>query len=504
MKMARRVPALTGSAPVIGGVAASVAGRLSYVTLLIAAPLLPQIGNSYWTYPAVSHFWVFVPLCGLFLLPLVDVRRLRRMSHLDLLVLLSFGVALGSWGHSSFLSLLFVYAPLAYLCVRMVIVARVGRAPATYAPVAISRPWLPSSWLLAGIVVLVAVHMSWTLDGRVSTDVGPASVHGALQLVHGGPVYGVDRAAVAKLGYDPNEDAYGPVVYESYIPFASVAGAFAGARLAALFFDLLTAALLFALGRQVRGPTTGVTLAYAWLAFPFTLYSGGLAANDSLVAAALVGTLLVARSPARRGVMTALAAWTKLSPLALVPLMIGHAPPAFDRRRALLAFAVAFALATAIAVAPTLVHSSLSTFVTRTLGYQLGRPPGFSIWKRLTVGGFSGAPWIKPASQIAHGLMIALTGGFAVALLQAPKRQDVVGLAGASAAVLIALQLCDGYYSFTYILWFAPLVLVALILSRDERSTVAASIDVSALHDRSRGKRHETTVSALGRPVRTS
>jgi hypothetical protein len=49
-------------------------------------------------------------------------------------------------------------------------------------------------------------------------------------------------------------------------------------------------------------------------------------------------------------------------------------------------------------------------------------------------------------------------------LLRAPRRQDIIGLASASAAVLIALQICLSYYSFSYILWFAPLVLVTLIL----------------------------------------
>ena len=503
MKSMRRVYASTASASESHDAMPKLAGRLGYLALLITAPLLPQIGNSYWTYPAVSNFWVFVPLCGLFLLPLLDVRRPRRMSNIDLLALLSFGVALGSWGHSSWLSTLFIYVPLMYLFVRMVVVARVGRA-ATHGSATQSKSWLPTSWLLAGIVVLIAVHVSWTMGGRVNTDVGPASIRGALQLLHGRPVYGLDHPALAKLGFDPHEDAYGPVVYESYLPFASVAGTIVGARLAALFFDLLTAALLFTLGRQLRGPTVGVTLAYAWLAFPFTLYSGGLGANDSIVAAALVGTLLAARSPARRGAAAAIAAWTKLSPLALLPLMIGHAPPAGGRRAAQLAFAVAFALATGFVIGPTLTHSSLSTFVTRTFGYQFGRPPAFSIWRRLQAGGFAGAAWIKPASQIAHGLAIALTGGFAVALFRLPKRQDVVGLAGASAAVLIALQLCDGYYSFTYILWFAPLVLVALMLSRDEQDAIAAGSTLGSPRERSRGERHATTVSALGRPVRTS
>jgi hypothetical protein len=470
----RRALALSRPAPEIGGVAASTVRRLSYIALLIAAPLLPQLGNSYFTYPVVSHFWVYLVFCGLFLVPLIDPLRLRQMLHLDLLALLTFGVGLRYWYQTSLLSLLCIYAPLAYLCVRMVLVAHVGRPARTHVTVEPTQSRLPAPWLLAGIVVLIAVHMSWTLGGQVDTDVGPASVRGALKLVHGQPVYGANRAEVAKLGYDPHDDTYGPVVYESYVPFASIAGTTTAARLAALFFDLLTAALLFALGVQARGATIGVTLAYAWLAFPFTLYSGGLAANDSIVAAALVGTLLVARRPIRRGAMTALAVWTKLSPLALVPLMISHDPPAESRRKAALGFAGAFALASTLVLAPVLVHSSASTFVTRTFGFQLSRPPGFSIWERLNGGGLVAAAWVKPASQVVHGLLIAFTVGFALVLMRVPKRQDVVGLASACAAVLCAIQLCDGYYSFTYVLWFAPLVLTALILTRDERSAPTA------------------------------
>jgi hypothetical protein len=470
----RRALALSWPAPEIGGFAASTVRRLSYIALLVAAPILPQLGNSYFTYPVVSHFWVFLVLCGLFLVPLVDLRRLRQMLHLDLLVLLTFGVGLRYWYEASLLSLLCIYASLAYLCVRMVLVARVGRPHKTHVTVEPAQPWLPTSWLLAGIVVLIAVHTSWTLGGQVDTDVGPASIQGALKLVHGQPVYGANRAEVAKFGYDPHDDTYGPVVYESYIPFASVAGTTTAARLAALFFDLLTAALLFVLGRMVRGPTTGVTLAYAWLAFPFTLYAGSLAANDSLVAATLVGALLVERSPIRRGTMTAVAAWAKLSPLALVPLMVSHDPTAKSRRRAALAFAGAFTLVSVLVLAPVLIHSSTSTFVTRTFGFQLSRPPGFSIWERLDGGGLVSAAWVKPASQVVHGLLIAFTAGFALVLMRTPKRQDVIGLASASAAVLTVIQLCDSYYSFTYILWFAPLVLTALILMRDERTGPAA------------------------------
>ncbi len=489
--MVARVSALTRPAPGIASAPAGLAVRVAFVALLSAAPLLPQLGNSLQTYPAVSHFWVMLPFCGLFLLGLVDFEHVRRMLHLDLLVLLSFVIALGAWGQSRTWPMLFVYAPLVYLGARMGMIARVGRRdPAS--PAAALAPSLPRSWLVVGIVVLAEVHIGWTFGAKVNTDVGPGSVRGAQQILHGRPLYGADKALTANLGYDPHYDTYGPVDYEAYVPFASMAGSETAARLAALVFDLLTAALLFALGRQVRGPTMGVALAYAWLAFPFTLYTDGLGANDAMVAAALVGTLLLARSPVRRGTMAAVAAWTKLTPLALVPVLAGHNPSGQDRRRQVLAFGVAFALASAVVFVPALAHGSVGTFMTRTFGFQLSRNPGYSIWERLDSNAVVGsATWITTASSVAHGLIIALTGGFAIALLWMPKRQDVVGLAGACAAVLIAVLACDGYYSFTYILWFAPLVLVALLLDHGERRPAGAPAQAM-------------TVSSLGSPVSTS
>jgi hypothetical protein len=481
-----------GLAARLAAAPASLAARLIFIALLVSCPLLPQLGNSFPTYPAVSHFWVLLPFCGLFLLPLIDFGHLRRMVHLDLLVLLSFAGALGFWERPRLWPLLFIYAPLIYLLARMAMIARVGTEhPRTPRAMPFQR-LLPRSWLIVGIVVLTAVHVNWTLNARVNSDVGYASVHGAQNLLHGHAVYGADPSLVANLGYDPHYDTYGPVNYEAYIPFAGVAGTTTAARLATLFFDLLTAALLFTLGRQVRGPTAGVTLAYAWLAFPFTLYADALGANDAILAAALVATLIVARSPARRGAIAALAVWTKLGPLALLPVLAGHDSSGRSRRRRLLTFAAAFVLLSAAAFVPVLLHSSPGTIVARTFGFQFGRPPSYSIWERLGDSAFVGSgSWIKTASGVAHGLITALVGGFALALLWMPRRRDVIGLAAASAAVLLAMQFCAGYYSFTYILWFVPLVLVGLLLPREEP------------HAPERPNQ-EMTVSSFGRRVRIS
>ena len=104
-------------------------------------------------------------------------------------------------------------------------------------------------------------------------DVGYAGVIGADKLIHGKPLYGhwpKDNA---------NGDTYGPVNYYAYVPFRAIFGwsgswdDLPAAHAAAIAFDLLTLLGLFLLGRRVRGPTLGVVLAYAWAAYPFTLYA---------------------------------------------------------------------------------------------------------------------------------------------------------------------------------------------------------------------------------------
>ncbi len=436
--------------------------RALLVALLGAAVLVAHVDSDGFEFPGVSNFYSLLPFCGLLALPLVDLHAPRRLLHLDLLVLCSLLVALGCWQNGRLWPTLLIYPPLVYLAARMVVVARIGqREPATRAPAAMPV-LLSRSWLVAGIVVLAVVHISWALGGNASTDVAAGGVQGALNIAHGRALYGRPAQSTAA---DPHTDTYGPLNYEAYLPFTALAAGQRAARLTTLAFELLTALLLFVLARQIRGPTFGFLLAYCWLAFPFTLYEDALGFNDSIVAATLVATVLVARSPARRGAMAALAAWTKLSPLALIPLLAGHVGERPGARRALVEFGGAFLLATALIFVPVLAHSSVSTFVSRTFGFQSQRLPSGSIWAALQGQYAVGAPWLGTASRVLHGLLVALTGACAVALLRAPRRRDAVGLAAAAAAVLIALEVCLSYYSFSYILWFAPLVLLAVILA---------------------------------------
>ena len=51
----------------------------------------------------------------------------------------------------------------------------------------------------------------------------------------------------------------------------------------------------------------------------------------------------------------------------------------------------------------------------------------------------------------------------ALAVAFVPRRRDVATLAALAAAVLIALQLAVTHWFYLYLVWFAPLVWIALL-----------------------------------------
>ena len=98
------------------------------------------------------------------------------------------------------------------------------------------------------------------------------------------------------------------------------------------------------------GYALGIALAFAWLAYPFTLYTLGSSFNDSLVALGVVGCMLVLSSAPGRGAVAALSALTKFGTLALVPLFA--AGTGERRPRTLLAFAAAFVAVAVVVTIP--------------------------------------------------------------------------------------------------------------------------------------------------------
>ncbi len=323
----------------------------------------------------VNAWYVWVPLCLLFVAPFLPRRR-PSLLHLDLLVLLGFSISLAFFNHGEIgISVPIVYPFLIYLLVRALLLAfgkSVPRQPL--------RLLVPASWLVVAIVFLVGFRVGLNVTNSNVIDVGYAGVIGADKLLHDKPLY----------GHFPQDnvhgDTYGPVNYYAYVPFRAVFGwsgtwdDLPAAHAAAIAFDLLTLLGLYFLGRRIRGPSTGIVLAYLWAAYPFTLYSLSSNSNDSLVAMLLVLALLVISSAPARGAAIVLAGMAKFAPFALAPLFLRGADSSWPRKRSIAAFIAAFAGTMAVVLLPVLLNGGLHTFWKQTVASQFDRTSPFSIW----------------------------------------------------------------------------------------------------------------------------
>ena len=99
------------------------------------------------------------------------------------------------------------------------------------------------------------------------------------------------------------------------------------AHVAASAFDILAVLGLFVAGWRLWSPRMGVLFAFGWAANPFTAYSLNMNSNDALVGAAVAWLLAALSVPVVRGILLSVAGFTKLGPLALVPLFCVAARP---------------------------------------------------------------------------------------------------------------------------------------------------------------------------------
>jgi hypothetical protein len=197
---------------------------------------------------------------------------------------------------------------------------------------------------------------------------------------------------------------------------------------------------------RLRGKALGIALAYAWVAFPYSLFVLATNSNDTLVAALLVWALAAAATPTARGALVGLASAAKFAPLAVAPLFATLGRP--------VRFAVAFALVVAAVVIPFLPDGGVRDFYDTTLGFHAGRESPFSVW-----GQEPALDWLQTVVKVA-------AAGLAVAVAVVPRRRDTVQVAALAAAALIGLQLVTVHWFYLYVVWFAPLVLAALFAAQ--------------------------------------
>ena len=317
------------------------------------------------------------------------------------------------------------------------------------------RPRFPVKWLVIVTLFLITFRAGMNIQDSSVIDVGYSGVIGADRTAHAKPIYGTFPKD------NKNGDTYGPVAYYSYMPFEAIWpwhgkwDDLPAAHAAAIFFDLLTIVGLFLLGRRLRpgraGRDLGIVFAFAWASYPYTAYAMQSNTNDALVAASVVGILLVAARPLARGAMVAVAAATKLAPILLAPLFANLRPL---RPRSLVLYGLGFGGTLALVMAPTLIDPGISTFYDRTLGFQSSRGSPFSIW---------GQDHSLETLQTAVKLGVIALAGF-VAFF--PKRRTLAQSAALAAAVIVAAQMTVEHWFYLYIPWFFPLALVALTAGR--------------------------------------
>ena len=415
--------------------------------------------------------YVFLPLCLLFLLGLVDWRRLWRVANLDLLVLLGFGVSHYFFNRGNIgVSVLLVYPVLLYLLGRSLWIGLRGMGEGL-------RPVWPVAWMVVAALFLMGFRVGLNVADSGAIDVGYAGVVGADRIAHGEPIYDNFPEDIS------TGDTYGPVNYLAYLPFERIwpwSGEWddlPAAHAASVLFDVASFALLILLGLRIRpgpeGQRLAATLAFGWAAYPYTAYALESNSNDSLVAALLLATLLLAARPLARGALLAAATWAKFVAAPLAPMYLTYRPGPSSaagvrvrprtqdtRRRPALLFILGFLLVSVAVLAWPAIDPGLKTFYDRTIASQAGRESPFSIWGQTNL----------ESLRIA---LLALTGAASLAFAVYPRRKSLPQLAALSAGLLILLQLTLHHWFYLYIVWFYPLLLVALATVGKRRTSPA-------------------------------
>jgi hypothetical protein len=438
---------------------------------------------------------VWLGFCALFFLGLADLRRPFSLRNLDLLVLLSFTVSLWFFNRGDIItSVPLAYPPLLYLLGRMAWSGWRGRLETGAVPV-----W--PIWLLAAATVFAA-GFRLGLNVRASNviDVGYSGVIGANRIANGQSPYGHFPVELGKAcgpsdidgetreriqtngrceSANPQGDTYGPVAYEAYLPGYLALGwtgkwdDLPAAHFASIGFDLLCVLGLALVGLRFGGQRLAVTLAFAWVAYPFTQYVSSSNTNDALPPLFLIWGFWLATWPAARGVGVALSGWSKFGSLLVAPLWASYPE---RRLRPTLVFAAGFLVATLAAFSilllePNPVHAA-RVFWDRTLGWQIDRESPFSIWDWRQY--HAGLPDLHIFQRALEVLLIV--AAFAVYFV--PRRKSPLQLAALTAALLVGVELVLTHWFYLYLPWFFPFAAFAVLAPTAEPLTAAVRAPV--------------------------
>lgn len=408
-----------------------------------------------------NYWWVWGPMALVFALAFVRTDKLYSLRNLDVLAMLGFLVSHGFFREGiSYEAVLLWYPPLIYLLFRTLLMgfgigARVEKTSS-----------FPTWLLLLAAVLASGLVIGLNLYARV-IDVGYAGVAGADRILEGTVPYGNMPSDVG------TGDTYGPLNYLLYVPSVLIFG-FSGnwdflpaAHAVTISAFVVGGLAMLVAGWRLSGLRLGAALFLAWAVFPYTLYTTNNNANDIIVAAAAAVGLATATSPLARGLTITAGFALKLYPILLVPLWFLHD----DVRRGPMIKFILGGVAVVVATFWVLFLDgdplgSLKLFYEKTLAFQGTRDTPWTI--------FTQVPQLAFLKEPLTAAVVLLA--FIVAVFPSGKR-TVRQLAALSAAIVIAFQLTTNYWFYTYIIWFEPLIFLALLAGTNEKTALDGKRD---------------------------
>ena len=181
--------------------------------------------------------------------------------------------------------------------------------------------------------------------------------------------------------------------------------------------------------------------------------------------ALLVWGFWLASSPVARGAATALAAWTKFAALIVVPLWLTY-PSGIRLRHGSCGSPPASPLATLARLLDPPARALARRRAPHVLGPDARLParPGLAVLD-LGLGPVPRArdPRSRVAADRRPGVRDRRSPGVAAAL---PREKGPLELAALTAALLLAFELSLTHWSYLYLPWVLPFVLLALFLPR--------------------------------------
>lgn len=445
----------------------------------------------------INSYPVWLGFVALFLIGLIDWRRIVSWRTADLLALSSFSVSLYFFNHGNiFAAMPLAYPPMIWLLARCLFLGHTDRAPT-------GRARWPI-WVLAAVTVFAA-GFRIGLNVRASNviDVGYSGVIGAERIWTGQVPYGnfpiegnrpacgppdssgEIRDRIQTNGYcenaNPLGDTYGPVAYEAYLPGFWTFGwtrqwdSLPAVHMTSIIFDIVCLLGMAFAGWRFGGRLGAATLGFAWVAWPFSQYVSSSNSNDAIMPALLIWGFVFITSNFARGVFAALSGWTKFASLLVLPLWLGY--PEARRGRGAAITMLGFVAATLAAFSillldPRGLPHAVRVFYERTLKFQKGRSSPFSIWDWRQYHA-KGLPDLHWEQRVLEVLLVA----GALVLGWWPRHRSPLRLAAYTAALLIGFELVLTHWFYLYLPWFFPFVALALLVPTPGRPVPAPELN---------------------------